>query len=66
MLDRGKGFVFFLGGGYDHTVVPGRFRYSLAADLSWANSEHMQTEFGITSSGSTTDPRPKALSENYL
>ena len=43
-----KGTVFFLGGGYERDTRSELWRWAVTADLSWADSEHMRREFGIT------------------
>ena len=48
LLDRGKGIVWFIGAGYDTVFWNQRLRLSPLVDLSFANADHMQTEFGIT------------------
>ena len=48
LLGRGKGIVYFLGYAYDHLSSNGRWRLSPRIDVSWADDEHMQTEFGLT------------------
>ncbi|MFK7733855.1 MAG: MipA/OmpV family protein [Pseudomonadales bacterium] len=46
--DANKGVVWFLGGAYDRLFADGRWRLGTTLDLSGADSEYMQTEFGIT------------------
>lgn len=58
LLGRGKGLVLFLGGGYDRTVNE-RWRYSLSADVSWGDAEHMRTEFGVNPGESTRTGLPE-------
>lgn len=48
LLDRGKGIVYFVGYAYDHLTPEKRWLVSPRLDLSWGDSEHMQTEFGLT------------------
>lgn len=48
LLGRGKGVVYFLGYGYDHLTASGRWLISPKVDVSFADREHMQTEFGLT------------------
>ncbi len=48
LLDRGKGFVFFLGAGYDWANSTGKFFLSPRFDVSWGDREHMAAEFALT------------------
>ncbi|MEM7203105.1 MAG: MipA/OmpV family protein [Planctomycetota bacterium] len=48
LLNRGKGFVWFVGAGYDKLLFDDRLRLATSLDLSGADSTHMRTEFGIT------------------
>ncbi len=48
LLGRGKGIVYFLGYGHDFLSSGERWRLSPKVDISWADREHMQTEFGLT------------------
>lgn len=50
--DANKGLVWFLGGSYDFLSKNQRWRISNTLDISGANSEYMQTEFGITNTES--------------
>ncbi|MEM1182001.1 MAG: MipA/OmpV family protein, partial [Acidobacteriota bacterium] len=47
LLDRGKGLVYFIAGGYDYLTPGERFLVSTRLDISWGDAEHMQTEFGL-------------------
>ncbi len=47
ILDRGKGFVWFIGVGKDW-LVGNSWLLSTTFDISGADSEHMQTEFGVS------------------
>lgn len=49
ILDRGKGFVWFVGAGYDETWLDDALRVAASVDLSGGDARHMRTEFGITS-----------------
>ena len=46
--DADKGFVWFIGSSYDTFLHNNRWRIGTRFDISGADSEHMQTEFGIT------------------
>ncbi len=46
--DANKGVVWFLGAGYDHLLADGKWRLGTTLDVRGADSEHMNTEFGIT------------------
>ena len=46
ILDRGKGLVYFIGLGYDRRLSD-RLRFNAGLDLSWGDSEHINTEVGI-------------------
>jgi outer membrane scaffolding protein for murein synthesis (MipA/OmpV family) len=50
LLGRGKGLVYFVAVGNDTMLLSDRLRLSTVVDLSFANSEHMRTEFGVTDS----------------
>lgn len=43
-----KGLVWFVGAGYDWLSTNQRWRTSTTLDISGADSEYMQTEFGVT------------------
>ena len=47
LLGRGKGLVYFVGGGVDLDPTDW-LRLALTLDLSLADGEHMRTEFGIS------------------
>ncbi len=47
LLGKGKGLVGFLGAQYDHDVTD-RLSFNTSLALSFADSEHMNTEVGIT------------------
>ncbi|MEM9585355.1 MAG: MipA/OmpV family protein [Pseudomonadota bacterium] len=47
ILNKGKGTVGFVGVGYE-TQLSDRLGFSIGADVSWANAEHMTTEVGIS------------------
>ncbi|MEM8499256.1 MAG: MipA/OmpV family protein [Pseudomonadota bacterium] len=47
--DANKGLVWFLGASYDHLFRDGEWRLGSTLDVSGADSEHMITEFGVTS-----------------
>ena len=47
ILDRGKGIVTFVGASYDR-MLGEQLRIGPRLDISWADAEHMQTEFGVT------------------
>ncbi|MEM7049533.1 MAG: MipA/OmpV family protein [Acidobacteriota bacterium] len=47
ILDRGKGLVYFLALGHDRAIGE-RMLLSPRVDVSWGDSEHMFTEFGIS------------------
>ena len=51
VLDRGKGFVTFLGLSYDQ-MLSERWRFGATADVSFGDAEHMATEFGISAADS--------------
>ena len=53
LLDEGKGLVFFVGAAYDKLLIQEQLRLTPHFDLSWADSEHMRTEFGITEEEAT-------------
>ena len=65
ILDRGKGFVWFAGIGYDR-MINDRLRIHWSADLSGADSEHMNTEFGITPAESIRTGLPAFEAESGL
>lgn len=46
--DANKGMVWFVGAGYDRLLADGQWRLGTTVDISGADSEHMNTEFGIT------------------
>ena len=48
LLDRGKGFVYFVGYAYDYLSPSQKWLFSPRIDVSWGDDEHMQTEFGLT------------------
>ncbi len=50
LLSRGKGIVTFIGYGYDHLTAGERWLLSPRVDISWGDREHMQTEFGLSTS----------------
>jgi len=50
ILGRGKGLVTFIAGAYDKTLIPQKLHFNAGIDLSWGDSEYMQTEFGISES----------------
>ncbi|MEP3348077.1 MAG: MipA/OmpV family protein [Litoreibacter sp.] len=52
ILNRGKGAVAFVGVGYE-TQLTDRLGLSLGADVSFANSEHMMTEVGVSRATAT-------------
>ncbi|OLF73971.1 hypothetical protein AWH62_07420 [Maricaulis sp. W15] len=59
--DAGKGVVTFLGGSYDWHLMDNALTLTAYGDISYANAEHLQTEFGITSleaAASQADPNP--------
>ena len=47
LFGRGKGLVTFLGAGRDWMPAE-NLRVGAALDASWADSEHMETEFGVS------------------
>ena len=47
ILDRGKGLVYFVGLGYDRMLTD-RLRLASAIDVSFGDSEHLDTEVGIS------------------
>ncbi len=47
ILDRGKGLVYFVGVGFDRMLTD-RLRLSSAVDVSFGDSEHLETEVGIS------------------
>lgn len=47
LLGRGKGLVTFLGAEWEGTLAE-NLRVGAALDVSWGDSEHMKTEFGIS------------------
>ncbi len=47
LLDRGKGLVWFLGAAHDYELSD-RLGVRLGLDISGADAEHMNTEFGIS------------------
>ena len=49
ILDRGKGFVYFLALEHDYKVNQ-RLSLSTSLDISFGNAEHMNTEVGVSSS----------------
>jgi len=51
ILGRGKGLVGFVGAGYEYDVTD-RLTFNSQIDFSFANSEHMNTEVGITAAAS--------------
>ena len=51
--DADKGLVWFVGAGYDWLSADSRWRINTALDLSGADNEYMQTEFGITAEESS-------------
>lgn len=46
--DAKKGLVWFVGAGYDTYLSNPRYRFAASFDISGADSEHMDTEFGIS------------------
>jgi len=46
--DANKGLVWFVGGSYDWFSKNNKWRFSSRVDLSGADSEYMQTDFGVT------------------
>ena len=50
--NRGKGFVGFVGAGYEKELTD-RLSWNASLDFSFANSTHMNTEVGITAADST-------------
>lgn len=52
LLGRGKGLVYFVGVGNDTLFFADRLRVSTGIDLSFADAEHMQTEFAVSDSES--------------
>ncbi|MCG8436310.1 MAG: MipA/OmpV family protein [Gammaproteobacteria bacterium] len=48
LLNRGKGLVYFAALGHDWALASNKLRVSTAFDVSFADGEHMRTEFGIT------------------
>lgn len=48
LLGRGKGFVYFVGAGYDWSNDSGRFFLNPRIDVSWGDREHLEAEFGVT------------------
>ena len=53
LIDKGKGLVFFVGAAYDQLLMNDRLRLSPHLDVSWADTEHMKTEFGISEEEAT-------------
>ncbi|MDQ8180394.1 MipA/OmpV family protein [Pelagicoccus sp. SDUM812005] len=49
VLGRGKGLVYFIGGGMDFATEDGKWSLDTRFDIAWGNSEYMMTEFGISS-----------------
>ena len=52
LLGRGKGLVYFVGLGNDTLFFSDTLRVSTGIDLSFADAEHMRTEFGVSDSES--------------
>ncbi len=52
LLGRGKGLVYFVGVGNDTLFFSDTLRVSTGIDLSFADAEHMRTEFGVSGSES--------------
>ncbi len=50
--DANKGLVWFVGGGYDWLSESGQWRFASTVDLSGADEEYMNTEFGINAAES--------------
>lgn len=48
IADAGKGVVTFLGGSYDWHSDSGAWTLTAFGDVSFANAEHLRTEFGLT------------------
>lgn len=48
LLDRGKGLVGFIGAGYERDLTE-KLSFELQGNVSFANSDHMNTEVGVTS-----------------
>lgn len=46
--DANKGLVWFVGVGYDTFLSDNNWRFATTLDLSGADAEHMNTEFGIS------------------
>ncbi len=53
LLGRGKGLVYFIGVGNDTMFLSDTLRVSSRIDLSFADAEHMRTEFAVSGSEST-------------
>lgn len=65
LLDRGKGFVWFVAAGKDWQIGDNT-RLSISADLSGADSTHMRTEFGITEAEALRSGYPAYRPESGL
>ena len=48
LLGKGKGLVTFIGARYDIELLNDRLTISPQVDISFADAEHLRTEFGIT------------------
>ncbi len=48
ILGRGKGFVTFVGVGWDRFLVQDRLRVAAGIDVSFGDAEHMATEFAVS------------------
>jgi len=58
LLGRGKGIVYFIGYAHDFLSPGGRWRWTPTIDVSWGDTEHMQTEFGLTPEQAETIRQP--------
>jgi len=58
VLQRGKGLVYFLGIGHEFRLSR-QVRVLSTVDVSWGDSKHMDTEFGIDSNKSLVSGLPE-------